>query len=182
MPSESWQSHQGQTCKYIIMYLHVINMLHVHHMSNVLSVKIHSDTVLHGSIKKGAFNCLGREPQGNSGWADSWNIRQRRRKERLRDFACAEVQKNGRTFKLRKPPVASSGYGQSIAYGEKCEKAQRNVTKEMAELMLKCTQESKMKSGVCHALEEDVTFMVREVTCLQSVMGLEEDWGAEEWR
>ena len=50
----------------------------------------------------------------------------------------------------------------------------------MAELMLKCTQESKMKSGVCHALEEDVTFMVREVTCLQSVMGLEEDWGAEE--
>lgn len=40
----------------------------------------------------------------------------------------------------------------------------------MAELMLKCTQESEMKSLVCHALEEDVTFMVREVTRLQSVM------------
>lgn len=49
---------------------------------------------------------------------------------------CRGTKKNRRTFKFRKPPAVSSGYGQSIAYGQKCEKAQRNVTKEMAELML----------------------------------------------
>lgn len=42
----------------------------------------------------------------------------------------------------------------------------------MAELMLKCTQELYMKSLMCHALEEDVTSMIGEVTWLQSVMGL----------
>lgn len=56
-------------------------------------------------------------------------------------------------------------------------KAQRSVTKEMAELMLKCRQEPDVKSLVCHALEEDVTSTSREVTWMQNVMELEDQWG-----
>lgn len=61
MPSEADSLIKGQTCKYIIMYLHVISMLCVHHMSNVPSVKIHSDTELHGRIKESTF--LGENPK-----------------------------------------------------------------------------------------------------------------------
>ena len=56
-------------------------------------------------------------------------------------------------------------------------KAQRSVTKEVAELMLKCRQEPDVKSLVCHTVEEDVTSMSREVTWMQNVMGLEDQWG-----
>lgn len=56
-------------------------------------------------------------------------------------------------------------------------KAQRSVTKEMAELVLKCRQEPDVKSLVFHALEEDVTSTSREVTWMQNVMELEDQWG-----
>ena len=36
------------------------------------------------------------------------------------------------------------------------------------------------EESVCHALEEDVTSMTREVTGLQSAMGLEEGWWGQE--
>lgn len=41
----------------------------------------------------------------------------------------------------------------------------------MTELMLKCKQKPDINGLVCHALEEDVTSMIREVTWMKNVVG-----------
>lgn len=103
-------------------------------------------------------------------------------KGKAQRFACAKVQRNGRVLKFRTPPAVSCRYRPSVGYveGWSVTKAQRSETKEMTQLMLKCRQESDMRGFVCHALEEDVTPIIRKVTWMENIIGLVEVWGGRD--
>lgn len=96
-------------------------------------------------------------------------------KGKAQRFACAKVQRNGRVLKFRTPPAVSCRYRQSVGYVEGW-----SETKEMTQLMLKCRQESDMRGFVCHALEEDVTSIIRKVTWMENIIGLVEVWGGRD--